>query len=524
MKLGSICLLALAICAGCASPDPAPAPQQETQEFVYYNGPRPRTVDPALLTDSYGSFLAVNLFEGLTVWDASAQTVLPGVAESWEISDDRRTYTFHLREEARWSDGTQVVADDFIRSWNRVLNPGTQAGFATLFYPIAGARELHLGMTTDASTLGVSAPGPQTLIVRLQAPVPYFLALTADAVMLPVQSECLKKHGWSWTDPRNMVVNGPYRLVEQHEDRYVMQRNARYWNVASVEIERIVALTDPPAAGLVESFRAGELHWTGFGGDVIEAQQMAAAEAMPGFHSHPSLVTGYLRFNLDASPFNDERVRQALAHAIDRESVAAFGHREPTDHLVPAGLSGYRPAAGLQRDCDRARQLLAEAGYPGGAGLSVIEIAVDDQQANVDAMDEVARQWRRELGVEVQVYKREWRIHASTVEAGDFQVARGAWAADYPDPSNFMEIFLSTSALNSGNYADPIFDDFVSEAQLTTDPDTNTRLLAKAEKRLLDQAAIVPLYNTASACLLDSKVEGYQDNVLNLHLLKYLSF
>ena len=524
MRLWSIYLLALTICAGCASPDPSSAPAEEVREFVYYNGPRPRTVDPALLTDSYGSFLALNLFEGLTVWDASAQTVLPGVAESWEISDDRRTYNFHLREEARWSDGTQVVADDFIRSWNRVLNPGTQAGFATLFYPIAGARELHLGLTTDAATLGVSAPDPQTLIVRLQAPVPYFLALTADAVMLPVQSECLKKYGWSWTDPRSMVVNGPYRLVEQHEDRYVMQRNARYWNVASVEIERIVALSEPPATGLVESFRAGDLHWTGFGGDALEAQQMMAAEAQPGFRSHPSLVTGYLRFNLSAQPVDDVRVRQALGHAIDRESVAAFGHRAPTEHLVPDGLAGYRSAAGLQHDCELARQLLTDAGYPGGAGLPAIEIAVDDQQANVDAMEEVARQWRRELGVEVLVYRREWRIHASTVEAGDFQVARGAWAADYPDPSNFMEIFLSTSPLNSGNYADPIFDDFVYEAQLTTDSDTNTRLLAKAEKRLLEQAAIVPLYNTASACLLSSDVQGYKDNVLNLHLLKYLSF
>lgn len=522
-ELAALLTAILSVLGGCGTP--APVAEEPEQAFVYYNGPEPRTVDPGLLTDSYGAFLALNLFEGLTVWDAAANEVRPGVAESWEISEDNSRYTFRLREDARWSDGKPVTADDFVTAWHRVLNPDTQAAFATLLYPIRGARELHTGQTTDASTFGAQVIGPHTLQVDLESPVPYFLALTADAVLLPVKPDCLKKHGWAWTDPGKIIVNGPYTLETWSAgDRVELVRNPRYWDADSVDIGKVVALFTPPEEGLIDAYQAGKLHWTGFAGDTLEETRWSGLADEAGLHAHKALLTGYLVFNTAQAPFDDPSVRRALACALDREAIASPGGRLASDHLVPRGLPRYEPAAGLAHDPERARTLLAEAGYPDGTGIPTVEIAVDDAEANIAAMSEVARQWREVLGLDVKIYVREWRIHVSTVYDGEFQVARYAWSADYPDPSNFMEIFLSSSPLNPAGWQDDAFEDFFKESQRTNDADSYGRLLQSAEKRLLEQAPIVPLYNATSRCLLSPSIQGYHDNLLNVHLLKYLSF
>ncbi len=511
-------------CGGSGSSSNTVSEAQQT-EFVYYNGPEPRTIDPGLLTDSYGAFLALNLFEGLTVWDAAAKTLLPGVAKSWSVSDDQLTYTFHLRQDARWSDGSPVTASHFVKAWNRVLNPDTQAGFATLLYPIRGARQLHQGATTDASTFGAKAIDNYTLVVELDAPIPYFLSLTADAVMLPINPDCLKKHGWAWTDPENIVVNGPYKLDDWQIGKWVdLKKNPRYWDTNNVQLGRVRALTAPPGEGILESYKSGGLHWTGPATQAVNADEWVKVGSDPGYRSFESLTTGYLVINTEAPPFDQLDIRQALAHAVDREAAAAPGQRVAIDHLVPKGLGGYTPAQGLQTDYELARKLLADAGYPGGKGFPPVEIASDTQDANVKAMEAVAKTWRDELGIEVNVYVREWRIHSSAMHEGNFQVARFAWAADYPDPSNFMEIFLGSSPLNPAHHRDSVFDDFFNEAQLTIDPASHNRLLNSAEKRLLELAPIVPLYQDTSRSLLSPAIKGFEDNVLNMHLLKHLSF
>jgi oligopeptide transport system substrate-binding protein len=208
---------------------------------------------------------------------------------------------------------------------------------------------------------------------------------------------------------------------------------------------------------------------------------------------------------------------------VDREHIAALGHRVPTEQLVPAGLSSYEAPAGLAHDLDRARGLLAEAGYPGGEGFPAIEISVDKQPANVAAMEEVARAWREELGLDVRVYERAWRVHDDMVKSGQFEVARGAWVADYPSPMNFLEIYLSHSQLNFPGYRDPIFDQFVQEAQQTSDEGSHERLLNAAEARLLEQAPVVPLYHEINRSLLSPSVTGFEDNLLDVHLLRYLT-
>jgi oligopeptide transport system substrate-binding protein len=514
-----VCLIACTTTA--TSP---PLEVDEGPELVYFHGPEPGTIDPGLVTDTYGAYLAQNLFEGLTVWDETAQGVKPGVAESWELSPYPRVYTFHLRADARWSDGSPVIAGDFVAAWLRVLDPANQAGFATLLYVIEGAREIHTGEAADVAGFGARAADDHTLVVTLEAPAPYFLELTADAMMLPVNPECVKKHGWTWTLPGNIVVNGPFQLATwKPNDRLILERNPQYWDASSIQLSRAIALTSPPEAGLLESFRAGRLHWTGFAGDTIEVDQWPSMASDPGYREHATLHTGYVIFNARRWPFDDALVRQAFAAAIDRERVAAHGRREATERLVPAGMTSYDTPPGIPYDPERARGLLAEAGYPRGEGFPAVEISVDTQAANVSAMREVALLWTEELGVDVRVYEREWRVQYEMVREGRFDVARGAWIADYPDPINFLEIYRSDSQLNFPGYDDPIFDAFVEEAQQTADAGSHDRLLHSAEARLLEQVPIVPLYHELSRTLVAPTVRGYEDNLLDVHLLRYLS-
>ncbi len=520
--------VALPVCLlGCASGEPAPSSVHtlEGPELTYFHGPEPGSIDPGLVTDTYGAFVTQSLFEGLTVWDVDAQAVKPGVAESWEVSPYPRVYTFHLRADARWSDGSSVVAGDFVHAWLRVLDPANDAGFATLLYVIEGAREIHTGEVPDASGFGARAPDDHTLVVSLVAPAAHFLELTADAMMLPVQPECVKKNGHTWTQPGRIVVNGPFLLATwKPDDRLILERNPGYWDAGSVQLARVIALTRVPEAGLLAAYSAGRVHWTGFAGDTLELDQWPALAADPGYREHRTLYTGYLIFNTRRYPFDDVKVRQAFAAALDRERIAAFGHREATEQLVPAGLTSYdTPPAGPAQDPDRARGLLAEAGYPRGEGFPAVEISVDTQAANVEAMREVAAMWTEVLGVDVRVYEREWRVHDEMVRSGRFDVARGAWIADYPDPINFLEIYRSDSQLNHPGYVDPIFDAFVEEAQQTSDTGSHDRLLHSAEARLLEQAPIVPLYHELSRTLVAPSVQGYADNLLDVHLLRYMS-
>ena len=518
--------VALPVClVACASGQPPPSADTfEGPELTYFHGPEPRTIDPGQVTDTYGAFLAQNLFEGLTVWDPQALTVKPGVAESWEVSPYPRVYTFHLRADARWSDGTPVVAGDFVASWLRVLDPANEAGFATLLYVIDGAREIHTGEAADVSGFGARAEDDHTLVVTLEAPAAHFLELTADAMMLPVNPECVKKHGWTWTLPGNIVVNGPFQLATwKPNDRLILERNPEYWDAGSVQLARVIALTAPPETGLLDAYEAGRVHWTGFAGDTLEVDRWPEVATDPGYREHRTLHTGYLIFNTRRWPFDDVKVRQAFAAAVDRGRVAAHGQREATEQLVPAGLTGYDTPPGIAQDADRARGLLAEAGYPRGEGFPAVEIAVDRQAANVSAMREVATIWTEELGVDVRVYEREWRVHDEIVKGGRFDVARGAWVADYPDPMNFLEIYRSDSQLNFPGYVDPIFDAFVEEAQQTSDTGSHDRLLHSAEARLLEQVPIVPLYHEVSRSLVAPSVQGYEDNLLDVHLLRYLS-
>ncbi len=521
-------LTVLLVALGCgqrpAPVEPVPGKSPGGPRFVFAQGNEPRTLDPGLITDTYGSFFAQNLFEGLLVWDAAGQVTKPGAAERFELSADGRIWTFHLRRDAIWSNGDAVTATDFLVAWRRVLNPEFGSDYASLLYPIKGARALAEGEVVDAQTLGVEVRDRFTLVVTLEAPTPWFDAIVAHHVASPVNSAALKRHGYAWWQPGRIVVNGPFVLHEWTPgESIVLRKNPYFHGAAGVRLYEVVARLVSDPEEVVRLYEVGELHWTGNAG-LLPPERLSELAGHKDARSSAELGTAWMWLNVDAPPLNDARVRQALSLSVDREALAAvLGPGDlVTSRLIPQGMPDYTAPDTPQPDADAAKKLLAAAGYPGGENFPPLELAVDARPVHAKLAEVLAARWKATLGVEVTPYVRQYGAHAEAIRNGDYQIGRGGWLGDYPDPSSFLELLETDNALNSANWTDAGFDGLVSEARRTEDAASRLRMLSQAERIALQQTPLVPLYHFGSFSLLKPYVHGFVDNPMQVHLLRYL--
>ena len=479
LALLTVLLVALGCSQRPAPVEPVPGESPGGSRFVFAQENEPRTLDPGLITDTYGSFFAQNLFEGLLVWDAAGQTTKPGAAERFELSADGRTWTFHLRRDAIWSNGDAVTATDFLVAWRRVLNPEFGSDYASLLYPIKGARALAEGEVVDAQTLGVEVRDRFTLVVTLEAPTPWFDAIVAHHVASPVNSAALKRHGYAWWQPGRIVVNGPFVLHEWTPGAsIVLRKNPYFHGAAGVKLYEVVARLVSDPEEVVRLYEAGELHWTGNAG-LLPPGRLSELAGRKDARSSAELGTAWMWLNVDAPPLNDTRVRQALSLSVDREALAAvLGPGDlVTPHMVPQGMPDYTAPDTPQSDADAAKKLLAAAGYPGGENFPPLELAVDARPVHAKLAEVLAARWKATLGVEVTPYVRKYGAHAEAIRNGDYQIGRGGWLGDYPDPSSFLELLETDNALNSSNWTDTGFDGLVSEARRTEDAASRLRPL-----------------------------------------------
>ncbi len=531
-SLGPSLVAALIVAlGGCSPPAPEPAappaPGPTSPTFSFAQGPEPRSLDPAVVTDTYSGFIAANLFEGLLVWSPSADRLLPGMAAAHQVSSDGLTWTFQLRADATWSNGDPVTAADFVIAWRRVLNPDTGSDYASLLFPIEGAEDLYDGRTRDATTLGVEAQDAHTLIVELRSPTPYFDAIVAHHVTAPVNARALKRHGKQWTRPGNIVVNGPFTLESwEAGKKLVLTRNPYYHSAAAVKLSRVEALVEENPARVLEMYEAGTIQWTGHAGGLLPQDRMADIITRSDAHLQSQLGTAWYNLNTAKKPLNDVRVRRALSLALDRAELTRVLGPDgvPTQQFVPSGMPGYDAPEAQEADAEVARALLAEAGFPGGEGFPELELAVDRRSVHETVARTVAGIWKRELGIEVSVYTRAFGAHSDAVEAGTYQVARGGWQGDYPDPSNFLELLIADHALNHTGWSSVGYDALVEEAAAVEDAEVRLRMLSKAEAILLEESPILPLFHFGSVTLIKPEVRGFVANALDVHLLRYLSF
>ena len=495
-------------------------------DLVWTGGPEVASLDPGKMTALGDHRVAAALFEGLTVLDAGDLRPRPGVACRWDVSDDRKTYTFHLRPDARWSDGRPVTAEDFAWSWRRVLDPKTAADYAYMLYPIRGAKAYFEAAvkdpaTADFATVGIRVEGPLRLTVELVEPTAYFLDLAAFGTYLPVRRDMIEAYGDRWTFPPNIISNGAYRLTEwQFRSRMRWQKNPYYWNAANVALERIEARVFEHVNTALLAYETGAVDLTTLVPSLARQPLLAASDAgqrRDVLHGE-DLGTYFYRFNCTRKPLTDVRVRQALALAISREPIierATRGGERPATALVPPGMAGYPSVPGLSEDVQKARRLLAEAGHPGGSGIGELAILVNRGLGHVPVAEMIQQQWRERLGLDVRIEQVEWKVFLDMTRKLDYQIARAGWYGDYVDPNTFLDMFVTDGGNNETGWSNAEYDALIAQAARETDPTVRLAVLARAERLLMREVPVVPIYVYTTTMLIRAGLEGVTPNLLN---------
>ena len=495
----------------------------ERADLVLHNGPEPETIDPQILTGQADGRIASALFEGLTRFNPTNGTAMPGLASHWEISGDGLTYTFFLRPEAQWSTGKPIDADEVVWSWRRAVTPATAADYASQFFCVRNGRAIVNGQLRDASLLGAEALGSHTVRVHLENPTPYFLELAASRVFSPIPRHAVDRWGDQWIRAEPLPCSGPYRLLSWRvNDRFRLGRNPRYWDAAQVMAERIDILSGDNPSTALNLFLNGEV-------DLISDRKIIPGElgpelaARPDFHRFDYLGQDFIRFNTTRKPFQDARVRRAVAMAIDRVRITAritrMGER-PSAAVTPGGTGGYRPPAGLSCEPATARRLLADAGYPEGRGFPPIEYTFNVgsriyEQTGV----EIQSMLRENLGIRVELRPLEWKTYLAEMSALNYDFIRGSWVGDYDDPMTFLDCFLSDSGNNRTGWKEVRYDRLLQAAAAEADPLRRLEILREAETLLVEEAVpVTGLYSHVGLYAADPrKVGGIWPNRMDEH-------
>ncbi len=479
----------------------------------------PPTLDWTLATDSISFNILTNLMEGLTQYTADLEPI-PAVAKEWKFSEDGRVITYTLRDDVFWSDGQPVTAQDFEYSWKRLLNPKTAAQYAYFLFDIENAAEYNAGTVTDPSKVGVRALSPTVLEVKLKKPVVYFPSITTFMVTYPQREDIVTRYGDRWTEPQHIVTNGPYQLAEwQHEYKLVLKAHERHFEGPPPVPQVEVFVVEEPTTALT-LYETGEL-------DMVQLPPVAIPhyKEHPEYRKRPQLRGYYYGMNVQKPPFDDVRVRRAFAHAIDRSQIPVIlkGGEIPTASWIPKGMFGYNPDIGAHFDPEKARRLLAEAGYPGGKGFPRSVAVFNSENRNRLIAEFVKDQWRKHLNVNIEFENQEWKVFLSRLNTDPPQIFRLGWGADFPDPDNFMNLFLSTSGNNRLRWANPRYDALVAQGPTVRDPEKRKAIYDEAQVLLTEtDAAMIPLFIQVQNLLMKSRVQGFEMNSMELLYLKRL--
>jgi oligopeptide transport system substrate-binding protein len=481
-------------------------------------GSEPSDLDPHTVTGLGEAKLVQTLFDPLVSFEPGTLAPVPALAERWEISADGLTYTFHLRADAKWSDGADLTAQDCVDSWQRILTPSLGADYAYFLYLLRGAEAFHKGQTADFSTVGAVARDARTLVATLTHPAPYFLQALLNSCWRPVNVRAIAavgdayRRGTPWTRPGKLVSSGPFVLKEwTTQQRIVVEKSPTYYDRDRVRLNAVCLYPTDSIDAEERAFRSGQLHITY--ALPLSKVKPAQQDHNPALRIDRQMETYFFRLNVRKAPLQDARVRRALALAVDRATIADKilpGGRTPASSFVPPLLQGYTPPPGQIHDLAAARQLLAEAGHPGGAGLPPIEILYNNSEILRLVAEAIQQMWHRDLGIDVRLVNQEYKSVFASRRAGDYQVLLGSWTADYLDATTFLDLWRSDSGNNHTGWSDPTYDALSNRANTLADPAARAAVLAQAEALVLESAPIIPIYFNTHVYFLHPAVKGWE--------------
>ena len=502
----------------------------QKQIFHFGNGSEPQGIDPHIVTGVPEHHILISLCEGLTIPNAFDDENLPGAAESWSVSDDGKIYIFKLRKNGRWSNGDPVTAEDFVWSWQRILTASLGSQYPDMLYYLEGAQEYHTGLTDDFSSVGVKALDSHTLEVKLKAPTPFFTGLLSHYSTWPVHKETVLKYGsiddrnGEWTRPGNFVCNGAFNLKSwELNNKIVVEKNPMYWDASTVQLNEIHYYPVSNVMTEDRMFRAGQLHVT----STLPSQKCPVylEENNPDLRIDPYMGTYFYRLNTTNPFLSDVKVRKALAYSIDRkllvEKVTKCG-QIPAYSFTPPGSNGYEPATSIPFDPELAKQLFAEAGFNSENKFPKLEILFNTNEDHRKVALAIQQMWQQNLGIEVELVNQDWKVYLSREMVGDFQVSRAGWIGDYEDPNTFLDLMRPNRGNNKTGWEDNNYDALVAKANSTNNQVERYKLLNEAEKMLIDNMPIIPLYTYVRSYQLSPDVKGYNPHILDHHHPKFI--
>ncbi len=511
------------VTVGCGSRESMVEAGNASQTLHVASVGEPSELDPHIINAPPDFKIVPMLFEGLVIAHPATLEPEPGVAASWGISTDRLTYTFHLRDSARWSNGDPITSADFLYSWQRALTPALGSQYTFLFSAVAGAADFAAGRSTDFATVGFAAPDPAMVTITLAQPTPYFLTMLANnPVWSPVHRATIEAAGLmtnrssGWTKPETFVGNGPFRLTTWRPNEIIeVVKSPTYWNAPAIRLHGIVFHAYDSSETEERAFRARQLHRT----------ERVPVTKLPTYRQTPvsplretdALIARFVNFNTTRPPFDDARVRRAFALALDREALAEhvfIKAAAPARRIVPYGITGYPVAEQFNDDLATAQALLADAGYPGGQGFPRVELSIESGGAN-DLPQAMQARWRTGLGVNIEIIASETRVHWSNLQKQAYTLAIGGWVADYPDPTTFLDLWQSDSGWNFTGWTSPVYDAALNNAAQEVEPLTRMRKLRDAEAILIEAMPIIPIVFEKNTSLFHASVHDFHENAMD---------